>query len=178
MVLLLVKIKCDLENLTNLVPAADDFTFYFKLKCPSCGELSSKESSVTVGETLSLAKDKSGHKQHQPHPSSKGTGVANLVQKCNFCERSGTISIIDGYGKPYTAEDSEKGNFVPIVCLDCRGMQPEEFYPREGWAAVGVESNTPFREIDLSDGDYSDYDEKAALSVGVYNFKYEIVVTK
>ena len=34
------------------------------------------------------------------------------------------------------------------------------FEPREGWKAKGAESNTVFEEIDLTDGEWVDYDEK------------------
>lgn len=32
MVFLCIKIKCDLENLSNLEPETDDFTYYFKVR--------------------------------------------------------------------------------------------------------------------------------------------------
>ncbi|CAI5521807.1 unnamed protein product [Closterium sp. Naga37s-1] len=148
MVLLLISIRCELENLTNLRPASDDFTYYMKLRC-SCGEVSEKESSVTKGEEYEM----------------KGSrGTANLVQKCNFCSRVGSISLVEGHGKPFTAEDCENRKFVPLVCLDCRGMEPVEFIPKDGWQAEGAESGTKFEDIDLSDKEFSDYDEKAGES--------------
>jgi len=37
-----------------------------------------------------------------------------------------------------------------------------------------VESNTPFTGIDLSEGDWYDYDEKAGEEVGIKDIKWEI----
>jgi len=67
---------------------------------------------------------------------------------------------------------------VPLVCFDCRGIEVVEFVPEDGWAAEGRSSGTKFTEIDLSEGDYSEYDEKATASVGIYNFDSEITVTR
>ena len=85
---------------------------------------------------------------------------------------------MDGGTKRYTAEDSESGKFVPIIRLDCRGIEPVEFIPKDGWEAEGAESGTKFSDIDLSEGDYSEYDEKASASVGIYNFESQVVVSK
>lgn len=174
MVYLLVKIKCELENLTNLAPG-EDFTYHFKLVCANCGEVSKRESTLNAEESFSTQPrgQKSGHGNSQ-----KDKAVANLIQKCDLCERTGTLAVVEGHGKPYTAEDSEKGAFVPIICLDCRGMQPAEFFPGPGWTAEGAESGTKFLDIDLSEGEFSEYDEKVAASVGILGFESEIVKTK
>lgn len=174
MVYLLVRIKCELENLTNLVPG-EDFTYHFKLVCANCGEVSKRESTLTADESFST--QQKGHKGGHGN-SQKDKAVTNLIQKCDLCERTGTITVVEGHGKPYTAEDSEKGALVPIICLDCRGMQPAEFHPGGGWLAEGVESGTKFADIDLSEGEYSEYDEKAAASVGILNFESDVVKTK
>ncbi|KAL3688371.1 hypothetical protein R1sor_014680 [Riccia sorocarpa] len=166
MVLLLVKIKADLENITNLQPTGgsdgSEFTYYFKIKCSSCGTLSDKGSTITASEQY-------------PIPKSRGT--AHLVQKCKACEKLGNISLIEGHGKPYTAEDSESGKFVPVACFDCRGIEPAEFIFRDGWSAEGL-SGTKFENIDLSDGEWSEYDEKASESVGILNLKHTFDITK
>jgi len=172
MVLLLLKITAELENLTDFQPAAggEDFTHYIKVQCGSCREVSPRESMLTSGEVIGTAgrQRKSGNTK---------TGEANLVQKCSFCSRSGTISLIDGHGKPLTLDDSETGKFAPLILLDCRGMEAVEYIPKDGWVAQGAESGTKF-DIDLSDGDYSEYDAKAGCSVGVFNFKFIFEKTK
>lgn len=37
------------------------------------------------------------------------------------------------------------------------------------WKCKGTESRTPFGDVDLEEGEWVDYDEKAALPVGVSN---------
>ena len=39
-------------------------------------------------------------------------------------------------------------------------------------------TGTKFVDIDLSDGEWSEYDEKAAASVGILNLEHRFVVTK
>ncbi|CAN1219173.1 CXXC motif containing zinc binding protein [Linum perenne] len=119
----------DLENIATLQPrgGCDDptFSYFFKLKCGSCGEVSQKETCVVLEEKVQL-------------PSSKGT--ANLVQKCKFCGREGNVSMIPGKGKPLTQESSEAGKYVPLMMFDCRGYEPEGFLFGSGWIAQSVSS--------------------------------------
>ncbi|KAK3096336.1 hypothetical protein LTR53_019390, partial [Teratosphaeriaceae sp. CCFEE 6253] len=42
------------------------------------------------------------------------------------------------------------------------------------WKATGIESGTKFAEIDLSEGDWYDYDEKAGEEVSIKDVKWEI----
>lgn len=42
------------------------------------------------------------------------------------------------------------------------------------WKAVGTETSTKFSGIDLTEGDWYDYDEKAGEEVGITNVKWEI----
>eukprot|EP00249_Psilotum_nudum_P004646 c18151_g1_i1 orf=266-766(+) len=166
MVLLLLQIKADLENLTNLIPRGGSdgspFWYFFKVKCGSCGEMSDKFSAVTATEQLQMPRSR---------------GVAHLVQKCKFCGREGCIIMVDGRGKPYTIEDSEAGRFVPVMCFDCRGIEPVEFSLRDGWSAEGV-SGSKFADIDLSEGEFAEYDEKASCPVGITDIEHKFVVAQ
>eukprot|EP00850_Spirogloea_muscicola_P008341 SM000044S15988 [mRNA] locus=s44:420753:421610:+ [translate_table: standard] len=171
MVLLLLRIRAELENVTDLQPE-EGHTFRVKVRCSSCNEESDKESMLTAGEEYGTRLSASAPRQ------SRAVGATNLIQKCKFCGRTGTISILDGRGRPLTAEDSEAGRFVPVLGMDCRGIQPVQFIPGDGWEAKGAESGTTFANIDLSDGDWSEYDEKLQLPVGISNVQHEFVVTK
>jgi hypothetical protein len=42
------------------------------------------------------------------------------------------------------------------------------------WKAVGAETGTKFSGIDLSDGEWFEYDEKASEEVSITNVKWEI----
>ncbi|XP_021687671.2 uncharacterized protein LOC110670047 isoform X2 [Hevea brasiliensis] len=127
MVNYMLMITADLENITSLQPqgGCDDpsFPYFFKVKCGRCGELSQKETCVTLNETV-------------PVPASKGT--ANLVQKCKFCGREGTVLMVPGKGKLLTQEISDIGKYAPLMMFDCRGYEPEGFVFGSGWKAESV----------------------------------------
>jgi len=42
------------------------------------------------------------------------------------------------------------------------------------WEAKGVESNTAFTSIDLTEGEWYDYDEKAGEEVSIKDVSWEI----
>ena len=47
--------------------------------------------------------------------------------------------------------------------------------PLQGeWEATGLESGTKFTGIDLSDGEWFDYDEKAGEEVSITGVKWEV----
>lgn len=76
----------------------------------------------------------------------------------------------------YTEEDS--GKFKTIVAFDCRGIEPVEFSPRTGWIAKAIDGGATFEEIDLSEDDWADYDEKKGNSVGISEFKSQFIKLK
>eukprot|EP00128_Syssomonas_multiformis_P011581 Colp12_sorted_trinity150504_noHs@20298 len=157
MVHLTLKFKADLENITNLKPAdPDNFQWYLKARCGQCGEANDKWIYLTASDVVNL-------------PGSKGT--ANLHMKCKLCARDNSIEIVEGSIKPYTAEDS--GKFAPIVQFDCRGIELFDFSPRDGWVAEGAETGTKFNAVDLSEGEWVEYDEKNKESVGIYEISSE-----
>lgn len=42
------------------------------------------------------------------------------------------------------------------------------------WEAKGIDSSTPFTGIDLSEGEWYDYDEKAGEEVSIKEIKWEV----
>ncbi|XP_050234474.1 uncharacterized protein LOC126682758 [Mercurialis annua] len=166
MVNYMLMITADLDSITNLQPqgGCDDasFTYLFKLKCGRCGEVSQRETCLSLNETV-------------PLPSGKGT--ANLVQKCKFCGRDGTVVMVPGKGKPLMIESSEKGEYTPVMIFDCRGYEPEGFVFTGEWKAESI-AGTKFEGIDLSGDEYSEYDEKGECPVMISNLRSQFVVVK
>ena len=78
-------------------------------------------------------------------------------------------ATINGAPKPYTTS----GKQATILEFDCRGLEFVEFIPDGDWLATGVESGTPFTEIDMTD-EWFDYDEKAKEEVSIKEQKWEI----
>nr|ACR37110.1 unknown [Zea mays] len=71
--------------------------------------------------------------------------------------------MIPGQGTPLTIEQSQKEEKTCLMVFDCRGYEPVEFSFGTGWKAESVHG-TPF-EIDCSEGEFSEYDEKGECPV-------------
>lgn len=63
---------------------------------------------------------------------------------------------------------------VNILEFDCRGLEFVEFKPDGQWLATGLESGTKFAEIDLTEGEWYEYDEKASSEVSIKDLAWEI----
>ncbi|XP_012631739.2 CXXC motif containing zinc binding protein isoform X1 [Microcebus murinus] len=153
-----LQLKATLENVTNLRPMGEDFRWYLKMKCGNCGEISEKWQYIRLMDSVALK---------------GGRGSASMVQKCKLCARENSIEILSSTIKPYNAEDNEK--FKTIVEFECRGLEPVDFQPQAGFAAEGVESGTVFSDVNLQEKDWTDYDEKAQESVGIYEVTHQFV---
>ncbi|KAJ2689111.1 hypothetical protein IWW39_001750 [Coemansia spiralis] len=141
MVMIEVRLKAELENVTDFQPVGVEHTWNFRDKMVMSG----------------------------------GRDTANMVIKCHFCRREGSLDIAEG-PFPYTADDS--GTMATILIVDCRGVDLKEFEPRSGWKATGTESKTLFDDVDLDEMEWFDYDAKAAMPVSVKDIKYEFAVSK
>ncbi|KAI1793832.1 hypothetical protein LXA43DRAFT_998595 [Ganoderma leucocontextum] len=152
MVRLQLSIKADLEDVTDLLPASNDFEFFFKVKCTSCNEEHPKLVTLNMIEEREVT-------------AGKGS-TAHFVWRCGLCKRESSAKFEPKEKpKPYTVEAN--GQFAPFLTIDCRGLEFIGFDPKGTWKCVGAESGTPF-EVDLDEeGEWVDYDEKAALPVGV-----------
>ncbi|KAL0297236.1 UNVERIFIED_CONTAM: CXXC motif containing zinc binding protein [Sesamum radiatum] len=132
------------------------------LKCGNCGEVTQKETCVTLNETV---------------PSAKGKGETNLSQKCKFCSREGTVSMITGRGRPLTQEQAEAGKYAPLMSFDCRGFEPVGFLFGSSWKAESL-AGTKYNDIDLSGGEFAEYDEKGECPVMISNLRAKFDVVK
>ncbi|KAI9060576.1 DUF866-domain-containing protein [Trametes sanguinea] len=156
MVRLHLSIKADLENVTDLEPASDNFEYFFKVKCTSCNEEHPKMVSVNRVEEREVT-------------TGKGS-TAHFVWRCGLCKRESSAKFDPGEKpKPYSADAN--GQFASFLTIDCRGLEFVGFDPRGIWKCVGVDSGTVFPEVDLEEGEWVDYDEKASVPVGVSNFE-------
>ncbi|KAJ8552117.1 hypothetical protein K7X08_028560 [Anisodus acutangulus] len=166
MVNFMLMMTAELENLTNLQPQGgcndDNFPYHFKLKCGNCGEITQKETYVSLGETV---------------PLPIGKGHTHLIQKCKFCSRDGTVTMITGRGRPLTNGDSQSGTYAPLMVFECRGFEPLDFVFRGEWKAESLEG-TKFEGIDLSGDEFAEYDEKGECPVMISNPRATFNVVK
>ncbi|KAI0515539.1 hypothetical protein KFK09_008204 [Dendrobium nobile] len=165
MVYYLLSFSAELENLTDLQPrgGCDDptYPYYFKVKCESCGGVSAKETCVMISEEV---------------PLPTGRGTAHLVQKCKLCGREGTIQMITGQGQPLTLEQSQKEEFAKLMIFDSRGFALTDFSFTDGWKVQSL-AGTIF-DVDLSAGEFAEYDEKGECPVGIVNLRAKFSVVK
>ncbi|KAL2517830.1 hypothetical protein Adt_14077 [Abeliophyllum distichum] len=101
----------------------------------------------------------------------------HLAQKCKFCSRDGTVTMITSRGSPLTQEHAEAGKYAPLMMFDFRGFEPVDFAFGSGWKAESIEG-TKFNDIDLSGGEFAEYDEKGECPVMISNLRATFNVVK
>lgn len=83
-------------------------------------------------------------------------------------------SVKDITRRRITGDDN--GAWVPILGLDCRGLEPTKFHPENGWKVVSS-GGTVYDDVDLRE-EWAEYCEKAQDSVGIYSVESRFVRTK
>jgi hypothetical protein len=167
-----LQIKANMEFTTGLVPSDPDlFRWELKIKCTQCGEVPDHWQYVSLSEQ---------------QPLKGGRGTANYISKCKLCSNQNSLDIKANSICNYDFKDSNR--FKTIVVFDCRGLEPVEFSPRDGWKAQGCKENaedggiettsTIFSDVDLSDKEWSDYDEKSGEATVISEFEVNFVTVK
>ncbi|KAF2761956.1 DUF866-domain-containing protein [Pseudovirgaria hyperparasitica] len=152
---LALALTAELNGVTDLLPndTEDNPFFYtFKVQCTSCREI--HPNWVTEQNEISGSR-----------------GEANFVWRCKSCKREQSANIKE---KPKAYPHSDAAKKQNILEFDCRGLEFVEFKPDGEWTAKGLESGTKFTGIELHEGDWFDYDEKASEEVSITDMKWEI----
>ncbi|KAG8219737.1 DUF866-domain-containing protein, partial [Butyriboletus roseoflavus] len=139
-----LEIKADLENVTDLTPAADDFEYFFQVTCTSCREVHPKLVSLNRTEEREV--------------SGSRHGTAHLIWRCSNCKHENSAKFDTSTPIcPYTADHS--GTFSRILVVECRGLEFIDFDPRGEWTCKGTDSKTIF-DFEFQEDEWFDYDEK------------------
>ncbi|ROW00634.1 hypothetical protein VSDG_03261 [Cytospora chrysosperma] len=163
--MLALSVKAELSGVTNLRPSDTEenpFWYTFKVQCTSCRETHANWVGVN---------------RFEQNEMSGSRGEANFVWKCKNCktntavQREASASI---KAAPSSYEQCEPAKPKNILEFDCRGLEFVDFKPEGEWLAEGLESGSKFTEIDLSEGEWFDYDEKAGDEVSIKDIKWEI----
>ncbi|KAI9731408.1 MAG: hypothetical protein M1834_005314 [Cirrosporium novae-zelandiae] len=157
--MLALALTAELSGVTDLRPLdSPDQPYYytFKVQCTSCREIHPNWVSVSRFE----ANEMSGSR-----------GEANFVFKCKMCKRESSATI-KAPPAPYTY--SSPPTRQPILTFDYRGCEFTEFKPDGEWQATGLESGTAFSGIELNEGEWYDYDEKAGEEVSIKDVGWEV----
>jgi len=167
-----LQLKAFLENVSGLQAEGEDFRWYLKLKCANCGEIPDHFQYITGNEK---------------QPLKGGRGEASCVLKCKLCGRENSIDILDDTISAYNMSDNNK--FKTVVVFDCRGVEPVEFSFRNGWKVCGYKeeedegeggrlTGTEFSDVDLTDLEWADYDEKSNESTVISELAFQFVTVK
>lgn len=156
MVKIALQLKATLENIEELKPADEEFRWYLKFTCNSCGNQSDKWNYASLCEST---------------PTQRGNAINHFTNKCKLCSRENSMTIIEDSVKSYTAED--QGKFKSVVSFDCRGLEPNDFSPRGGWWAKAVENGKEFADVDLSEGEWVDYCDKIKQPVSIMDIEHK-----
>ncbi|CAF0939312.1 unnamed protein product [Didymodactylos carnosus] len=158
-----LQIKATLENITNFrIESCNDFIWYLKLQCTHCKETSDMYHDINIQQSSAI---------------SGSRGEAHFIMKCKFCsyENSLNVDVIQP-SVQYTADDSDRHIFKTIVVFDCRGIEPIDWQPGDGWTCEGIESETKFKNIDLSENkEWTDYDEKSKQPVSINDIEHKFI---
>ncbi|KAK6390545.1 hypothetical protein LTR65_005416 [Meristemomyces frigidus] len=176
--MLAIAITAELDGVTDLQPEDTEespFYYTFKVQCTSCREIHPNWVSVSRFETNEQAGSR---------------GDANFVWRCKNCKREHSANILEA-PKAYPQQSPAKPQ--KILTIDCRGLEFLEFKPdvsallpfvnlvagltdslQGAWKAAGLESGTKFSDIDLTEGDWFDYDEKSSEEVSIKDIKWDI----
>ncbi|PPQ73540.1 hypothetical protein CVT26_010351 [Gymnopilus dilepis] len=85
--------------------------------------------------------------------------TAHFVWRCGLCKRESSAKFETTAFKPYNSENAQ---FQPLLVIECRGLEFTDFDPRGIWKCIGTNSGTVFNEVDLTEREWNDYDEKAS----------------
>lgn len=150
-----------LENVSEIKVMDDDFRWYLKLKCSSCGEETSSWQYVCLSESSE---------------TKGGRGSASMVQKCKLCSRENHLDILKESVKPYLSDDDN--NYKAIIKFELRGLEIISWDIRSGWVVSSSCSRTVFSDVDLSEKEWYEYDEEANESLSITDIKYQFVKLK
>ncbi|WVQ93268.1 hypothetical protein IAU59_000334 [Kwoniella sp. CBS 9459] len=168
----------ELEGVTNVRPADEDYEYFFTVQCGSCREVHPKTVSFNQKEQREIS-------------GSKGT--ANFVWRCANCKKEHSANVLPSDPSPKSKSkstapipytDSDSSNLKPFISVDCRGLEFTEFHFHGRWLASPSagegEQGTKEFEIDWDElareGEerWDDYDEDKGEAVSISELKSEI----
>eukprot|EP01035_Chromulina_nebulosa_P040978 gene40978-55379_t len=151
-----VKMKAELENIQRLIPIPNNM---WKMNIASSDGADCRNGiTVSRGDVLELSGSK---------------GDANFVIKWSNSKNQSYMKIIDKKGVSGEYTSSDTGKFITILVLECRGIEPVACIPGVDWI-VQSRGGTMFENVDLSEGDWAEYDENHDDSISATEVVYVV----
>lgn len=179
MVLFLLCIKADLDGVSSvsLKPGAN---ICLSIKNPlSDFEVREK---ITI-DTSEFIEQEAGSREPAHHFRIKWEGSKKQSTMTILTEAEAKSALKKASKKSKSTEMNprpldQSGAFVPICAIECRGVEPYEFHCLGDDFVVESEGGGKFEEdVDLSEGDWAEYDEEHDLSVSVENFESKFMTS-
>ena len=93
-------------------------------------------------------------------------------------KKQANLSVVEHKGNQVVTDD-KSGEWVQIAAFECRGMEVVAWHPAEnGDFTAESTGGKVFEEVDLSEGDWTDYDDDNDLAVSVMELDSKIEVVK
>ncbi|GAB4813654.1 hypothetical protein N2152v2_000700 [Parachlorella kessleri] len=157
MVLFLLCIKADLEGVASVrLPPGSQYCITVK---DSAGE--------DIREGVYVAAD-------EVYELSGSRGVANFVMKwAKDSKREAYLNVEEVKAVTRALKGDDAGTFVPIIGFECRGLEPIDWRPEGGFVVEGT-SGKVWEEVDLSEKEWADYDDRSNESVSIMDLQWEL----
>ena len=111
------------------------------------------------------------------HEKHRSEHPYHFVMKWDGDKKRSTIRIIlddDDETKNSVVKSTDKGTFVPILQLDCDGLEPYAFHPLGEEFSVTIRDEVKKDAVDLSSGEWNDYDiSYGSSSIKNFQTKFE-----
>mmetsp|Transcript_5979 Transcript_5979/g.14156 ORF Transcript_5979/g.14156 Transcript_5979/m.14156 type:complete len:195 (-) Transcript_5979:241-825(-) len=190
MVLFTLYIRADLEHVSSvaLAPGAD---LCISVRNPLSPDTEVREK-VVIETGADLMDPGVVHVDAAKHEIAKREPPCHFALKWDGAQNRSTIQVLSLESKdatttgkkgkkgnhhhhqdsvqPRAMKEEDSGNFVPIVSLECNGLEPYAFHPLGGEFVITNKNGDTFEDVDLSEGAWSSVD-LASGSTAITNFE-------
>lgn len=175
MVLYLLYLKAELENVGSVTLERDQ-DLQLHLKNP----LSDDEvrENIVVNPSVEVEQEASSRlPSHHFSLTWQGSKKASVLTVLDEAGAKAALKKKKGASVPrsYAADDS--GDWVPLLAVECRGLEPFAYLPGSEFVVTSSEGFQFTEDVDFSEGDWADYDAEHDLPVSLSDiqFKWEAV---
>lgn len=174
MVLFVLSMKAEFENIAS-VQLVRDKNLCVSVRNPLSDYEVREKVVFNPSETV---EQEEGARQNPHHLSIKweGNKKACMLEALDADAAKAALKKKKSKDVPRDLTEDDSGSWVPILAMECRGLEPYAFHPMGDEFVITSQGGALFdSEIDLSEGDWADYDEEndAAVSLSDIEFKIE-----
>ncbi|KAF7533205.1 hypothetical protein G7054_g7280 [Neopestalotiopsis clavispora] len=113
---------------------------------------------------LTLTAELTGVTNLRPSDTEENPFWYTFTVQCTSCRETHANTVgVSRFENNEMSGSRGEANFV-WKCKNCKGT----------WLAEGIDSGTKFTEIELTDGEWYDYDDKAGEEVSIKDLKWNI----